>query len=350
MPTRINPLDGRAAHRRWLVAVLMALALLAAACATAVADDAAGGDPPVAAGDPAPPPATEPEPVDDGTTPPPPASGEEDPGTVPDEEPPVDPVTPVDPAPVDPGPVDETPVPAPPPATDPLPTTDGGAVVAPPPSGPDKPPARTEREAEVPVAAVAATAHTEEATTPAAPVLTPVPTAPAVTVTAPRVTTRRAVAKHEVADAAEAAPLPVVVDPPPSELLLTPARGRVTVDDLAPAPAAPAPRVVTRKPVAPPAAPRRHREEVATPTGLAAFITASPSDDSASPSLLDTLASRFVPGIDGGATLPTSLLIILELVLVGLLALPRAPRRVGHVVETAWHPLEGVHSRPARPG
>lgn len=88
---------------------------------------------------------------------------------------------------------------------------------------------------------------------------------------------------------------------------------------------------------------------MAAPTGLAAFTTAAPAD-ATSPSLLDTLASRFVPGINGGATLPTSLLIILELVLVGMLALPRAPRRIGRIVETAWHPLEGVHSLTARPG
>ena len=67
------------------------------------------------------------------------------------------------------------------------------------------------------------------------------------------------------------------------------------------------------------------------------------------PTLLDAFASRFIPGASNGATVPT-LLLVLQAALALALALPRAPRRIGRIIDAAWRPLDGISTSTARPG
>jgi hypothetical protein len=104
-----------------------------------------------------------------------------------------------------------------------------------------------------------------------------------------------------------------------------------------------------------PPTPRRplaERNEKITPTAglgaLAGFVARS-SGERRGPTLLDAFASRFIPGASNGATAPT-LLLILQVALALALALPRAPRRIGRIIDATWRPLDGISTSTARPG
>ena len=93
------------------------------------------------------------------------------------------------------------------------------------------------------------------------------------------------------------------------------------------------------------------REELRPTVGLGAlagYFARSSSDAGAGATLLDALASRIVPG-GGGATIPT-LLLVFTAALALALSLPRAPRRIGRVIDADWATLDGFRTSPARPG
>lgn len=94
------------------------------------------------------------------------------------------------------------------------------------------------------------------------------------------------------------------------------------------------------------------REELRPTVGLGAlagyFARSSSEAGTGGATLLDALASRIVPG-GGGATIPT-LLLVFTAALALALSLPRAPRRIGRIIDADWATLDGFRTSPARPG
>ncbi len=93
------------------------------------------------------------------------------------------------------------------------------------------------------------------------------------------------------------------------------------------------------------------REELRPTIGLGAlagYFARSSSEAGSGATLLDALASRIVPG-GGGATIPT-LLLVFTAALALALSLPRAPRRIGRIIDADWATLDGFRTSPARPG